>query len=324
MLETHILKFRQSVLKMDDPKHLDEDRSVGMKGKKKITGVYAPMVIPFANDRIVFHGLAANVEKMNSSALAGYFVLGTNGEYKSLSVPERFSVLKTVIAHSAGDKMIMAGMGFESTHETIENVLLAADLGAASVSLLMPHFFAKRMSPAVMASYIVEVADASPIPVVLYNNPAVAAGVTIRADTIGLVKDHPNVIGIKDSSKETYRENLEAAGDAMCVLAGSANYFMDLMKNGGAGGVLSLANIFPEACGKLYQLIKAGKTKEAEELDAILVNLNHAVSGSYGVAGVKAAMDFRGFAGGVPRRPLPGLTPEQHESLKKIVDGVKL
>ena len=294
-----------------------------MGGKKRVEGVYAPIVTPFTNDKIVFHGLADNIEKMNASTLAGYFVLGTNGEYKSLSVPERFAVLSTVLDHSAKDKAVMAGMGFESTHETIDNVLRAAELGVASVSLLMPHFFAKKMTPEAMASYIVEVADASPIPVLLYNNPSVASGVTIKADTIKLVKDHPNVVGVKDSSKETYRENLEAAKNDMCVLAGSAGYFMDLMRNNGAGGVLSLANVFPEACGRLYQLIKTGKTKEAEEQNAVLVALNKEVSGTYGVAGVKAAMDFRGLFGGVPRRPIPGLAPEQRESLKKIVEGAK-
>lgn len=295
-----------------------------MGEKKKIEGVFAPMVTPFVNDRIVFYGLAANVEKMNASSLAGYFVLGTNGEYKSMSVPERFAVLKTVIDSAAKDKAVMAGMGFESAHETVENVLRAADLGVHSVSLLMPHFFAKKMTPAAMASYIVEVADASPVPVVLYNNPSVASGVTIKADVIAMVKQHPNVVGIKDSSSETYKDNLAAAKGGMCVLAGSANYFLELMKNGGSGGVLSLANVFPEACGKLYGLFKAGKIKEAEELDAVLVKLNKEVSGSFGVAGVKAAMDCRGYCGGVPRRPLSGLNGEQTEALRKIVEAVRL
>ncbi len=293
-----------------------------MAGKRTIEGVFAPMTTPFANDRIVYHGLAENVEKMNHSGLTGYFVLGTNGEYKSMSVAERFLVLKTVIRHSARDKLIMAGMGFESTFETIENILRAADLGVDMVSLLMPHFFAKKMTPEAMAGYITEVADASPLPVLLYNNPSVASGVTIKADTIKLVKDHPNVIGIKDSSKDTYRENMEAAKGSMCVLAGSANYFLDLLANGGTGGVLSLANVFPEECAKLYKLFKEGRTKQAEELNATLVTLNKEVSGSFGVAGVKAAMDLCGYCGGTPRRPLSGLDAAQLDSLKSIVSAV--
>jgi 4-hydroxy-2-oxoglutarate aldolase len=289
-----------------------------MMGKKKeVLGVFAPMVTPFGDDRVLFYGLTANVEKMNRTSLTGYFVLGTNGEYKSLSVPERFAVLRTVVKARTKDKVVMAGMGFESTQETIAMTLRAADEGADMVSLLMPHFFAKKMTPEVLAGYITAVADASPVPVLLYNNPSVAAGVTIKADLIHLVKDHPNVIGIKDSSSETYRQNLDAAKGKMCVLAGTATYFLDLLKSGGTGGVLSLANVFPDACAKLYTLFKGGKMQEAEELNAALIGLNKEVSGSFGVAGVKAAMDLCGFCGGVPRKPLLPLTGEQLETLKR-------
>jgi 4-hydroxy-2-oxoglutarate aldolase len=256
------------------------------------------------------------VEKMNRTALAGYFVLGTNGEYKALSVVERFEVIRTVVRCRAKDKVVMAGMGFESTKETIDTVLRAADEGADMASLLMPHFFAKKMTSEVLAGYILDVADASPIPVLLYNNPSVASAVTIKADLIDRVKDHPNVIGLKDSSTETYRQNLEAAKGKICVLAGSANYFLDLLGLGGSGGVLSLANVFPDACAKLYTLFKGGKIQEAETLNAELVGLNKEVSGSFGVAGVKAAMDLSGFCGGVPRRPLLPLTAAQLETLK--------
>jgi 4-hydroxy-2-oxoglutarate aldolase len=288
--------------------------------KKEVHGVFAPMVTPFRDDRVLFHGLIANVEKMNGTALAGYFVLGTNGEYKSLSVPERMAVLKAVVQTRAKDKTVMAGMGFESTQETIAMALRAADEGADMVSLLMPHFFAKKMTPEVLAGYITAVADASPLPVLLYNNPSVAAGVTIKADLVNLVKEHPNVIGIKDSSSETYKQNLEAAKGRLSVLAGTANYFLDLLKNGGTGGVLSLANVFPDACAKLYSLFKEGKVQEAESLNVSLIGLNHEVSGSFGVAGVKAAMDLTGFYGGVPRKPLLPLTDKQLETLKQSLN----
>ncbi|MBU2227282.1 MAG: dihydrodipicolinate synthase family protein [Proteobacteria bacterium] len=289
-----------------------------MAGKKReLSGVLAPMVTPFRDDRVLFDGLAGNVEKMNGTSLTGYFVLGTNGEYKSLTVAERFEVLRTVVKHRAKDKLVMAGVGFESTKETIETALRAADEGADMVSLLMPHFFAKKMTSEVLAGYITAVADASVLPVVLYNNPSVAAGVTIKSDLIHLVKDHPNVIGLKDSSSETYSQNLEAAKGRMCVLAGSANYFLELLKLGGTGGVLSLANVFPDACARLYELFRSEKMQEAQELNASLIGLNHEVSGAFGVAGVKAAMDLRGFCGGAPRRPLLPLTAVQLETLKR-------
>jgi 4-hydroxy-2-oxoglutarate aldolase len=285
--------------------------------KQELTGVLPPMVTPFKNDRVWFQGLIDNVEKMNLTALSGYFVLGTNGEYKSLPVEERFKVLATVVRHRAKDKVVMAGMGFESTKETVDMTLRAADAGADMVSLLMPHFFAKKMTPGLLAGYITDVADASPVPVLLYNNPSVASGVTIRAELIGLVADHPNVIGIKDSSHDTYRENLDAAKGKMFVLAGSANYFLDLLRLGGTGGVLSLANVFPDACAELYSLFIAGQTAEAEALNGSLIALNKEVSGSFGVAGVKAAMDLCGFCGGAPRKPLLPLKAEEFAALKE-------
>ena len=115
---------------------------------------------------------------------------------------------------------------------------------------------------------------------------------------------------------DTYQANLAAAKGKMCVLAGSAGYFLDLLKAGGTGGVLSLANVFPDACARLYTLFTAGKTAEAEELNTALIDLNKQVSGAYGVAGVKAAMDLYGFSGGVPRKPLLPLTAAEKEALK--------
>lgn len=97
--------------------------------KEKLSGVFAPMVTPFKEDKILFDGLIKNVDKMNRSGLRGYFVLGTNGEYKSLSVIERIEVLKTVAKHRAHDKVLMAGTGMESTKETIDMTLKAAERG---------------------------------------------------------------------------------------------------------------------------------------------------------------------------------------------------
>ncbi len=287
--------------------------------REKLSGVFAPMVTPFQEDRILFDGLISNVKKMNESGLRGYFVLGTNGEYKSLTTEERFEVLKAVIKHRSSDKVIMVGTGAESTKETIDLTLKAADMGADMVSLLMPHFFAKKIDDDVLASYISDVADVSPVPVVLYNNPSVAAGITIGPELIRRVSSHPNVVGIKDSSKQTFKENLEAAAEDFSVMAGSANYFLDLLKAGGAGGVLSLANVFPDDCVELYRAFAEGRLEEAEKLNEELVGLNREVSGTYGVAGVKAAMDLAGFTGGWPRKPIKALTASQGEDLRQAL-----
>jgi 4-hydroxy-2-oxoglutarate aldolase len=148
----------------------------------------------------------------------------------------------------------------------------------------------------------------------------VAAGVTIKLDLLERLVKHPKIVGVKDSSKETYTDNLKAASDKFSVLAGSAAYFLDLMAKGGTGGVLSLANVFPDQCAALYDSIIAGKKEESEALNAILVELNTKVSGSFGVAGVKAAMDMVGYTGGVPRRPLQSLSAADLANIKENLE----
>ena len=283
---------------------------------EQLSGVFAPITTPFRDDQVDEEALAFNLERMNRTGLAGYFALGTNGEFKSLSLEERWRVLKLVLRHRGKDKVVMAGCAAESTHETMELVRKAAELGADMASLLMPSFFAKKMTVEVMERYVRRVADSSPLPVVLYNNPGVAAGVTIRAELLKRLGGHPRVIGIKDGSKDTYRENLSAAAPGFSVLAGSAAFFLELLRAGGTGGVLSLANVFPEECARLYQAHRQGQGAEADRLNAVLVGLNTKVSGSFGVAGVKAAMDLAGYRGGEPRHPHIGLKAAEREQLE--------
>jgi 4-hydroxy-2-oxoglutarate aldolase len=286
-----------------------------------ISGVFAPITTPFRDDQVDEQALVHNIQKMNGTGLAGYFALGTNGEFKSLAMEERWRVLELVVRHRGGDKIVMAGCAAESTHESIELVRRAAELGADMASLLMPSFFAKKMTVEVMERYVRRIADSSPLPVVLYNNPGVAAGVAIRAELLRRLSGHPRVIGLKDSSKESFRENLAAAGPGFSVLAGSAAFFLELLRAGGSGGVLSLANVFPEQCARLYRAHLNGKAQEADRLNAVLVELNSKVSGSFGVAGVKAAMDLAGYKGGAPRHPHLGLTPAEVEQIRAALQA---
>ena len=289
--------------------------------REQLSGVFAPITTPFRDDRVDEEALAYNIDKMNRTGLRGYFALGTNGEFKSLALEERWRVLSLVLRHRGKDKVVMAGCAAESTSESVELVRKAAELGADLASLLMPSFFAKKMTVEVMERYVRRIADSSPLPVVLYNNPGVAAGVTIRAELLRRLADHPRVIGIKDSSKETFRENLAAAAPGFSVLAGSASFFLELLRAGGTGGVLSLANVFPEECVRLYRAHAGGRAQEAERLNALLVELNSKVSGSFGVAGVKAAMDLAGYRGGEPRHPHLGLKPPELDQVRAALQA---
>jgi len=292
--------------------------------REKLEGVFAPIVTPFDEEgEISYQGLEENIKKLNSSRLRGYLVLGTNGEFKSLSEAERRKVLETVIKMSAKDKVIMAGTGRESTQQSIMDTKEAAAVGAHFASLIAPSFFAKKMTDQILLRHFRLISDLSPIPVLLYNNPEVAV-VTFSTGLISEVSKHPNIIGMKDSSKGNFASYLLAAGPDFNLLAGSATFFLEALVMGGVGGVLSIANFAPEACCKVYDLWKAGKLEEAKAEQYRLMTLNQRVSGRFGVAGVKAAMDFAGFYGGPPRGPLLPLTPDEKRRLREDLIGAKV
>jgi 4-hydroxy-2-oxoglutarate aldolase len=170
------------------------------------------------------------------------------------------------------------------------------------------------MTDQALLNHFRAIADVSPTPVLLYNNPEVAV-LTFSPTLISEAAKHPNIIGMKDSSKGNFSSYLMAAGPDFHLLAGSANFFLEALVMGGIGGVLSIANFAPEACCRVYDLWQAGKLEEARTEQYRLMTLNQKVSGKFGVAGVKAAMDLAGFYGGPPRSPLIPLTVEDKKKL---------
>jgi 4-hydroxy-2-oxoglutarate aldolase len=189
-------------------------------------------------------------------------------------------------------------------------------MGAHFASLIAPSFFAKKMTDPVLLNHFRQISDASSIPVLLYNNPEVAV-VTYSTGLIGEIAKHPNIVGMKDTSKGNFASYLLAAGPDFNLLAGSAGFFFEALIMGGVGGVLSIANFAPDACCKVYDLWKAGKLEDARREQYRLMTLNQKVSGKFGVAGVKAAMDLTGFYGGPPRSPLMPLTADEKKKLQE-------
>jgi len=290
------------------------------QNKKKLSGVFAPVVTPFRSDELALDDLRFNLRKLNDTDLAGYLALGSNGEFRSLSDKEQNQILE-VFAEEKGDKVVMVGTGCESTRQTIEKSKLVSEMGFDYVSILTPSYFSKRIDGATLQGFYKQVADSVDIPVLLYNAPGFAGGVQIPPQTVLELSRHPNIVGMKDSSPTgpaKFLTRLDVAED-FHVLAGSANFFYPSLHLGAAGGMLSLANALPGPCCDLYRLFTQGEYDDAKELYFRLARLNQAVSGAWGVAGVKAAMDITGFKGGQPRHPLKGLTDEAKERVSQTI-----
>ena len=278
------------------------------------------MVTPFINDKVELNYLKENLEKLGQTDLTGYLALGSNGEYKSLTDTEQIKVLE-VFAQTKADKVIMVGTGCESTFQTIEKSKIAADMGFNYVSVLTPHYFGKRMDGATLKDYFLRIADSIDIPVLLYNAPGFANGVTIPLQTVKELSKHPNIVGMKDSAPTGPAKFLSVLdpNDDFSVLAGSADFFYPTLHLGATGGTLSTANAMPEVCCKIYNLFQQGDYEQAKDLHLRLSRLNQSISGSWGVSGVKAAMDICGYKGGSPRHPLKEITKEGIEKIKQAM-----
>ena len=297
-----------------------------MEGKamaKRLSGILAPMCTPFVNQEVSIENVRNNMHKYRTTPLAGYFALGSNGENRSLTEKEKLDVLETVVSEKAEEQVVLAGAGFESTRRTIAFSKKAAGLGADYVTIVTPSYFKKRFTDEALVRYYTDVADAIPIPVVVYNAPGFT-GMTVSTGVIGKISQHPNVAGMKDTSKGNMSGYLEAAGEDFDVLSGTVSTLFESMALGATGGVVSLANAFPELCCRLYEAIASDKMDDARELHYRLFRLNRSVSGSFGVAGVKYAMELGGFYGGDPRLPLLPITADGKESIRKAVRAAGL
>lgn len=286
--------------------------------KEKLSGVFVPAITPFISEEIQFDKLEENLKKLNQTSIRGYLALGSNGENKSLTYDEKLKVLEIFIKNK-GNKIVMAGTGCESTRETISFSKDAARIGADFVSVLTPSYFAKQIKDEILIDYYTEIAENVNVPVLIYNAPGFAGGVKVSPKVAGKLAAHPNIVGMKDSSAEGIMGFLGATRDIdnFHVIAGSANFFLTGLIYGATGGILSLANAFPDICCELYDRFIEGKMKEAIDLHFRVFKLNSRVSGGGGVSAVKVAATLAGFFGGEPRKPLKPLTAVQIEEMSK-------
>ena len=285
---------------------------------KKLSGIAAPISTPFVNQGVAYERLRSNMQQYSKTGLAGFFALGSNGESMFLTEAEKLKVLEVVLQEKADHQIVLAGAGHESTHQTISFSKKVAEMGADFVSILTPSYFKKRLTDDVMIRYYTDVADGVPVPVIAYNAPGFT-GMTLSPKVVESISRHPNIAGMKDTSKGNMSSYISAAAEDFDILSGTVSTLFESMLLGAKGGVVSLANAFPAPCCELYEACKALDLDNARRLHYLLIGLNKSVSGSFGVAGVKYAMELAGYHGGDPRLPLLPITEEGRQTVKKAV-----
>jgi 4-hydroxy-2-oxoglutarate aldolase len=165
-----------------------------------LEGIFAPVTTPFyADERIYFRKIEANMARYSRSLLAGMVVLGSTGEAVALDDVETRDVLRASIDATAPEKVLIAGVGRESVRATLELAEFAATLNYDAVLVRPPSYYGNQISPAAILHYFRSIADRSPLPVVLYYIPKFVP-TQMSPELIGELAQHPNIIGIKDSS----------------------------------------------------------------------------------------------------------------------------
>ncbi|SET49975.1 4-hydroxy-2-oxoglutarate aldolase [Natronincola peptidivorans] len=284
-------------------------------------GIYTPIITPFKeNEEIDFEKLRYNLEKWGKTQLDGIVVLGSNGEFIYLAHEEKLKVIEFVMKHWNKDKKVIVGTTYDSTKETIAFSKQAAEFGADAVLVLPPHYYKGGMKEDVLYQHFIEVADACPIPVMLYNMPG-NTGINMSSALVAKLSKHTNIVGIKDTAGNILQlsEIIRDTDEDFSVFAGNAGYLLPALSVGAKGATVALGNILPEDCCNLVSLFNEGKLQEAKRLQLKMLQLNLTVTGGLGVPALKEAMDLLGYQGGMPRRPLRVLSEDNKKIVKDLL-----
>jgi 4-hydroxy-2-oxoglutarate aldolase len=275
----------------------------------KLRGIMLPATTPFdANGQILFDAIRDNLRAWSAKGVIGFVVLGSTGERVHLDEREYLQVIETSRAAVHEDSVFIVGAGQQSTAGTINEIRKAAQAGADAVLVITPHYYRSAINQETLVSYYAKVADASPVPLLLYSMPALT-GVKIEPQTIARLSEHPNIAGVKDSSNDVagFAETVRLCRDVrddFAIMTGNGTVLLDALSAGATGGILAVGCVVPEVCVDIFRAFNAGEADRASALQARLTPLAAAVTTRFGIGGLKSALDMAGYHGGVVRAPL--------------------
>ncbi len=291
-------------------------------------GIFPPLPTSFDRDEnLLPEKIRFNIEKLSRYNLSGFLILGSNGEQVMLSEKEKITAIAAARDALPEGRLLLAGTGCQSTRETISLTRAAAAEGAHAALVINPSYYKGNMNQEELVRHYFDVADGSPVPVLVYNMPA-NTGVDMTSRMIIAMAEHPNIVGLKESGGNVVKmgEVLGNVKTGFQVLAGGAGFLLPSLAMGAAGGILASANIAPGHCLDIYDAFVAGDIARARDMQHRIIALNAAVTARWGVPALKAAMDHLGLFGGQMRRPLLPLKEEIKKQLVEMMSetGLKL
>jgi len=265
-----------------------------------------------------------NIRKLNKTGIIGHIILGSTGERVHLDEREYLQVIEVARSEVSREMSFIVGVGQQSTRGTIDEIRKAANLGADAVLVITPYFYRSAITQDSLISFYTAVADASPVPVLLYSMPALT-GVKIEPATIARLSQHENIVGAKDSSAdiEGFKETVRLCPDDFTVMTGNGTVLLDTLKSGATGAILAVGCAVPEICVEIFKAFNAGEGKRAAVLQAKLTPLAAAVTTRFGIGGLKAALDLNGYKGGAVRAPLESPDETARTEIARLLEEAR-
>jgi 4-hydroxy-2-oxoglutarate aldolase len=272
----------------------------------KLNGILLPVTTPFlANEELDIEGLNKNLTHWNHTGITGYVVLGSTGERVNLDETEYLRVIETARRAVPEKLTFIAGAGQQSTRGTIKEIEAAAKAGAEAVLVITPSFYKSAITQEALVRHYQAVADAARVPVILYSMPDLT-GIKIKPETAAHLSEHGNIIGMKDSSADIakFAETVDLVPDDFAMMIGNGMVLCETLRAGARGGILAVGCVVPSLCLEICQAVQAGNLDRANTLQESLTPLARAVTKTYGIGGLKAALEMAGLVGGAVRAPL--------------------
>jgi 4-hydroxy-2-oxoglutarate aldolase len=292
----------------------------------KLQGVFPPLTTSFDHAGNLYKTkVIHNVSRYNDVGLTGYVVGGSTGESPLLSTDERIQVFEWVREARAEGKLLIAGTASEGVRETVWIVNRAAEIGYDAALVLGPRYYRNLMhTPETQALFYRSIADQAKIPILLYNFPNVT-GYDLPVHTIAALAEHPNIIGMKDSSGnvEKLAATVKGVPKSFQVLSGSGATFWPALQAGAAGGILAFSDCAPYACITIWEAFRTREFEAAEDWQNRILLAARLVTATHGIPGLKHAMDLNGFYGGPPRLPLAPTGAAGRAEIEAAFHGIK-
>jgi 4-hydroxy-2-oxoglutarate aldolase len=275
--------------------------------KDDLRGVMLPITTPFTEDgELQLDALKFNIGKWNETPITGYVMLGSTGERAHLDEREYLQVITAAREEVPAHLRFIVGAGQQSTRGTVEEIRRVNAIGGVdAVLVITPSFYRTSVNQTTLAAYYQAVADASPVPVILYSMPALT-GMKIEAGTVATLSEHENIIGLKDSSPdvEGLQQTLREVGEDFAVLTGNGTVLEAALQAGACGGILAVGCVAASLCVAILEAVQAEDFERATRLQTSLTPLAAAVTTRFGLGGLKTALDMVGWEGGFVRAPL--------------------